>query len=249
MGMTSNKFKNDIIISVILISVYFALVNLATKLSNVINIPNSINALVEIIFLIAVIAYLKKKKLFSYYGINSLKELDYKNLLFCVPMVIVALGNLRYGIHINHSWLQIVFISLKMLGVGFAEEILFRSFLIRAIMNKSSTAAVIISSIVFGMIHIFNLFYGADVTITLTQVVYATALGLMWSMFFYKTNNILPCVICHSIINVTSTFLPKVLSNVQLCTGWIIFIIPSVFYTWYLYKTEKPLIKKNYAKP
>ncbi|MBQ6930613.1 MAG: CPBP family intramembrane metalloprotease [Clostridia bacterium] len=246
--MQNNKFKRELVFSVISISVYFALLNLANKLSSAINTPNSINALVGIVFFLAVIVYLKKKMLLSYYGINSLKELDYKNLLFCAPMIVVASVNLRYGINIDNSWEQVIFITLKMLGVGFAEEILFRSFLMKAIMNKSTTAAVIVSSTVFGMIHIFNLLYGADTTATLAQVVFATALGLMFSMFFFKTNNIVPCVICHSIINMTNMFLPNDLSNKQLYTGWIIIIIPSVFYAFYLYKTEKALVKKNYVK-
>ena len=246
--MQNNNYKREVAFCVISVSVYFALDNLANKLSSVINTPNSINALTGIIFMIGIVLCLKKKKLLSYYGINSLKELEYKNLIFCLPMIIIALGNLRYGIHINDSWDQIVYISLEALGVGFAEEILFRGFLMKAIMNKSATAAIIVSSTVFGIIHIFNLLYGADTVATLAQVVYATALGLMFSVFFYKTNNIVPCVICHSIINMTSTFLPNDLSNKQLCTGWIIFIIPSVFYAWYLYKTEKDLVKKNYAR-
>ena len=241
--MQKNKYKSEFVFFVISISVHFALVNLANKLSYAINTPNSINALTEIVFLIGIILYLKKKKLLSYYGINNLKELEYKNLIFCLPMIIIALGNLRYGIHINNSWEQIAYISLEALGVGFAEEILFRSFLMKAIINKSATAAIIISSTVFGIIHIFNLLYGADTIATLAQVVYATALGLMFSMFFYKTNNIVPCVICHSLINMTNTFLPSDLSNEQLYIGWIIIIIPAVFYSWYLYKTKKSLVK------
>lgn len=241
--MQKNKYKSEFVFFFISISVHYALVNLAIKSSSVINKPNSVNALTGIVFLIGIIVYLKKKKLLSYYGINNLKELEYKNLLFCLPMIIIALGNLRYGIHINNSWEQIIYISLEALGVGFAEEILFRSFLMKAIINKSATAAIIISSIVFGIIHIFNLFYGADTITTLAQVIYATALGLMFSMFFYKTNNILPCVICHSLINMTNTFLPSDLSNEQLYIGWIIIIIPAVFYSWYLFKTKKSLVK------
>ena len=241
--MQKNKYKSELLLFVISISLHYALVNLAIKLSSVINKPNSINALTGIVFMIGIILYLKKKKLLSYYGINNLKELEYKNLIFCLPMIIVALGNLRYGIHVNNSWEQIVYISLEALGVGFAEEILFRSFLMKAIINKSSTAAIIISSIVFGIIHIFNLFYGANTITTLAQVIYATALGLMFSIFFYKTNNIIPCIICHGIINMTNMFLPKDLSNEQLYIGWIIIIIPAVFYSLYLYKTKKPLVK------
>ena len=47
-----NKMKKEIVFTVISISVYFALVNFAIRLSYAINIPNSINALTGIIFMI-----------------------------------------------------------------------------------------------------------------------------------------------------------------------------------------------------
>ncbi len=186
--MKNNKFKKEMIFSITWIIIYFLLVIFANILSNIIiKIPNSINALVEIIFPIVVIIFLKKKKLLSYYGINSLKKLNYKNLLFCIPMIIIALVNLGFGIYINYSWQQILLISVAMLGVGFSEEILFRSFLIKAMMNKNSRAAILLPSILFGIIHITNLFGGADIVMTILQIIYATAFALMCSIFFYKT--------------------------------------------------------------
>ena len=131
-----------------------------------------------------------------------------------------------------------------MLGVGFSEEILFRSFLIKAIMNKNTKAAILLPSIFFGIIHIKNLFGGADIVMTILQIIYASAFGLMCSMFFYKTNNIIPCMICHSITNITDIFLPKNLSIEYQYIGCIAFIIPSIFYAWYLYKTKKSLIQE-----
>lgn len=241
--MKNNKFKKEMIFSITWIIIYFLLVIFANILSNiVIKIPNSINALVEIIFPIIVIIYLKKKQLLSYYGINSLKKLNYKNLLFCLPMIIIALVNLGFGIHINDSWQQILLISIAMLGVGFSEEILFRSFLIKALMNKNSKVAILLPSIFFGIIHITNFFGGADIVMTILQIIYATSFALMCSMFFYKTNNVIPCMICHSIANITNTFLPNNLSIEYQCIGCVAFIIPSVCYAWYLYKTKKSLI-------
>ena len=244
--MKNNKFKIEMIYFIIWLMIYFLLVIFANILSNIIiKIPNSINALVEIIFPIAVIIFLKKKKLLSYYGINSLKKLNYKNLLFCIPMIIIAFLNLGFGINIkNYSWQQILLISVSMLGVGFSEEILFRSFLIKAIMNKNTKAAILLPSIFFGIIHITNLFGGADIVMTILQIIYASAFGLMCSMFFYKTNNIIPCMICHSITNITDIFLPKNLSIEYQYIGCIAFIIPSIFYAWYLYKTKKSLIQE-----
>lgn len=242
--MTDKKFKKEMIFSIIWIIIYFILVIFANILSNIIiKIPNSINALIEIIFPIVIILFLKKKKLLSYYGINNLKNLNYKNLLLCIPMIIIPLVNLCFGIHINYSLQQILLISIAMLGVGFSEEILFRSFLIKAIMNKNSKVAILLPSIIFGILHITNLFGGANVVITILQIIYATSFALMCSMFFYKTNNIIPCMICHSITNITNTFLPNTLSIEYQCIGCIAFIIPSAFYAWYLYKTKKCLVK------
>lgn len=220
------------------------LVILANILSNtIIKIPNSINALVEIIFPISVIIFLKEKKLLSYYGINSLKRLELKNLLYFVPMIIISLVNLRFGIYINYSWQLILLISITMLGVGFSEEILFRGFLMKAIMNKNPKAAILLPSIIFGIIHITNLFSGANIIMTILQVIYATFFALMCSMFFYKTNNLIPCMICHSITNITDVFLPNNLSIEDQYIGCIAFIIPSAFYAWYLYKTKKCFVK------
>lgn len=238
--MKHSTFKKELIFFAIWTVIYFALVILANVLSNfVIKIPNSINAFVEILFPIVVITYLKKKSLLSYYGINSLKNLRYKNLLFCVPMIIIAFLNLGFGIHINYSWEQLLFISIAMLGVGFSEEILFRSFLIKAVINKNTKAAIFIPSIVFGVIHLTNLFGGANLIQTVLQVIYATSFALMCSLFFIKTNNIIPCMICHSLVNITNSFMPNDLSIKYQCIGCIAFIIPSAFYALFLYKTNK----------
>ena len=109
--MEHRTFKKELTFSVIWIVIYFILIILANVLSDyVVKIPNSVNAFVEILFPTVVIVYLKKKGLLSYYGINSLKHLNFKNLLFCVPMIwnthklfaatIIALfsSDVRYGI-------------------------------------------------------------------------------------------------------------------------------------------------------
>ena len=125
-----------------------------------------------------------------------------------IPVVIISFLNFSFGIHINDSWEQILLISVAMLGVGFSEEILFRGFLMKAIMRKNAKAAILLPSILFGMLHMLNLFGGADVLATILQAVDATSFALICSMFLYRTNNLIPCMICHSLTNITNTFLP-----------------------------------------
>lgn len=240
--MEQNTFKKELIFFTIWTVIYFILVILATVLSDyIIKIRYSINAFVEILFPIVVITYLKKKRLLSYYGINNLKNLCYKNLLFCVPMILVAFSNLGFGIRINYSWQQLLLLSITTAGVGLSEEILFRSFLVKAVLRKNAKAAIFIPSIIFGAVHLANLFVGANLIHTLLQVIYATSFGLMCSLFFIKTNNVIPCMICHSITNITSSFLPNDLSIAYQCIVIIAIIILSAFYALYLYKTNKNL--------
>lgn len=54
----NNKFKKEMLYSILWIIIYFILVILANILSNkIIKIPNSINALVEIIFPIIILFF------------------------------------------------------------------------------------------------------------------------------------------------------------------------------------------------
>ena len=112
-------------------------------------------------------------------------------------------------------------------------------------MDKIFKIAILLPSIIFGLIHIANIFGGANIFATLLQVIYATSFGLMCSLFLYKTNNIIPCMICHSFTNITDIFLPNDLPVKYQCIGCILFIIPTAFYAWYLYKTKRDLVKDN----
>ena len=97
--------------------------------------------------------------------------------------------------------------AVMMAFVGFAEELIFRGFLFKAILKSGSVKkAVIISSVTFGLGHILNLLNGQDFVETLVQVVFAVAVGFVFTMVFYKGGSLWPCILAHSLIDVTSVF-------------------------------------------
>lgn len=49
--------------------------------------------------------------------------------------------------------------------------------------------------------HILNWIGGADIVVTLMQIIFASAFGFACAVFIYKTKNIIPCIICHELIN------------------------------------------------
>ena len=95
-----------------------------------------------------------------------------------------------------------------MLCVGFVEEMIFRGFLFNAIAKENVKIAIIISSVTFGFGHLLNLVNGSGVELAenLFQVTGAIAIGFLFVILYYRGGSILPCVITHSLINMTSVF-------------------------------------------
>lgn len=95
-----------------------------------------------------------------------------------------------------------------MLCVGFVEEVIFRGFLFRAIAKDNVKTAIVISSVTFGLGHLINLVNGSgmDLTENLFQIIGAIALGFLFVILSYRGGSLLPCIITHSTINITSVF-------------------------------------------
>ena len=104
-----------------------------------------------------------------------------------------------------------------MLGVGFLEEMIFRGLLFNAMLKDSSKTAIIVSSITFGMGHIINLINGsgAELIPNLMQVVYASAVGFMFVMIYYRTKSLFVCIITHGLFNALSVFANEASLTIQ----------------------------------
>ena len=116
--------------------------------------------------------------------------------------------NFWFGISLEVSLIESIFYILTMLCVGFVEEIIFRGFLFRAMQKNSLKAAIIVSSLTFGMGHIINLFTSgfSNVVPTICQIFYAAATGFLFVILFYKGLSLLPCILTHSLFNAFSLF-------------------------------------------
>ena len=77
-----------------------------------------------------------------------------------------------------------------------------------AMARDSVRAAIIVSSVTFGIGHIVNLFNGsgAELLPNLLQVLYAMAVGFAFVMIYCRTKSLMPCIIVHSVFNGLSAF-------------------------------------------
>ncbi len=137
---------------------------------------------------------------------------------------------------------------LECLLIGVFEETAFRGTLFLAILERrrSSTKQIfltsLISSALFGLVHLANLLEGADVGATLLQVGYSFLIGGMCAIVLIKTGNILLCILLHAIFDVGGGLLYTVGQGEQwnvptvvitavlgvLVTAWMVFLLTRV---------------------
>lgn len=110
------------------------------------------------------------------------------------------------------SWMQfgfsgkIVLSLLAALAPGFGEEMAFRGLAVANFMRGVKDGKRInfifwLSSIVFGLTHIFNITSGGDVLSCAIQSVYAIGVGMIFCAVFLRTGNLWPVMIAHASVD------------------------------------------------
>ena len=110
------------------------------------------------------------------------------------------------------SWMQfgfsgkIVLSLLASLAPGFGEEMTFRGLAVANYMRgvkdgKSIRIIFWLSSIIFGLVHIFNITAGGDVLSCVIQSGYAIGVGTLFCAVFLRSGNLWPTIIAHSSVD------------------------------------------------
>ena len=104
-------------------------------------------------------------------------------------------------------------IFFSQMGTGVLEELVFRGFFFNAFVDrlgnskKGVFASMILSSSVFGAIHLLNLISRPELVIaTISQVIYAIMIGCFFCAIYYCTGNIWPCILLHGIVDFAYKF-------------------------------------------
>jgi membrane protease YdiL (CAAX protease family) len=170
-------------------------------------------------------------------------------MLWFLPLWIVASLNLWGGVEPRFPIPGQIFAVVSMALVGFAEEMIFRGFLFKAMLRDGNVkTAVIVSSVTFGLGHIGNLLTGHALVETLLQIAFAVAYGFLVTMAFYKGGSLLPCILSHSLTDVFAVFAKADASPVL---NWIahgVIFVLAVAYCLYLTRVETPEVNRTGEK-
>ena len=161
-----------------------------------------------LLFLSAILLdWTQKNRFFTQYGLCK-TDVKAKRFLYYIPLIALVSCNFWHGVSKNGTFDEFLFYAMSMLCVGFLEELIFRGFLFRAMEKDGIKSAIIVSSVTFGIGHIVNLINGSGATLlpNLCQVVSSIAIGFLFVVMFYRGKSILPCILAHQFINVSSFF-------------------------------------------
>ena len=142
------------------IVLYCVLMSVGDALSAMLSVEKSVTLAVALLLSAVLIFFLKKNGLFASYGL-TVPRATAKSMLYYIPVFAMLTANFWYGAAFNYSALETVLYILTMLLVGFLEEVIFRGLLFEAMRKDSPVAAIIVSSITFGIGHIINLVNGS----------------------------------------------------------------------------------------
>ena len=136
-----------------------------------------------------------------------------KGILLGIPFYVIGIASVFVS-NAGMDWSKISFLgvpnlvlfTLNMLFVGANEEIWMRGLVLNCFIQKygedkkSLWKAILFSALIFGLIHVPNLFFMEPLTVVV-QAVNAMSAGILFAVIFIKCRNIWAGIIVHAIVD------------------------------------------------
>ncbi len=155
-----------------------------------------------------------------------------RGILCFLPLLLVVLFNIVYNVGMGASLISSGQVGMAVL-IGFApaifEETLFRGLFLNSLLDAGERSgrlrpagAVLISALVFALVHLTNAVGGGLATV-LVQTVYAFAIGMVLGAAYRKTKDLISAILLHGLIDTSSYIFANRPETAP--TGFLIFFI------------------------
>lgn len=182
---------------------------------------------------------------FKFKGIGKGFCLAWFGFLYIAIYFLICFMSIPENSFVAPSMFYLLIVVLHpFIGTGLFEEVLHRGLVLKILLKKTGGSkrgiilACVISSAIFGLLHIGNILAGAPVLPTVTQIISATATGLFFAAVFIRTGKLWIPIFLHGLLNVSvqifNAFSPDALmQNIESQDGTDIvgFIINTLFQT------------------
>lgn len=159
----------------------------------------------NIILILISIIFIKRNGLSKFAGLSWTNLAKWPLLLFPLLYLVLLNGLTMDDINIELLLPNVLTLIIYVISVGFAEELSLRGFLQSHLISKfgKNKSGVVLSvftaSLFFGVIHLINFDKGLYGEVS--QVFYATFIGLTFGFLLVVTKSIYPLIIIHALNN------------------------------------------------
>ncbi len=226
--------KSELAFALVWIGIYCVGMSVFDEISRSIGAESLASAVFAVAASLFLFFWLKKHGKLEWFGLCK-ATVSAKAFLFYIPLIVLTGKNLWGGVAMNYDAMGTVCFIVKMLCVGFLEELIFRGFLFKAMSRNSIKWAVVVSSVTFGLGHIINLINGSGMGLAenLVQIFFAVLIGFLYVIIFHRGGSLWPCIISHGVFNSLSAFCAEGEEMIYL----IILCVLTVAYALVLMKT------------
>lgn len=216
----------------------------------------TINDFVVVIIMIILLLLTNKKELLKKKGQGFFKSMPIAG--YPIGFIIFAfVANIVHALSLNtplNDGLTIFTYLLCMFMVGLSEELCNRAISAQTLLEHYGTdkkgiwKAAIISGVLFGCLHLFNLQYG-DTLKVVVQTIAATATGVLYAAIYFRSGNIWLMVVIHALHDIAAAssygiFNGGSIDNMLASQGTqslfgLIVVIPQIIAAIYLLRNKK----------
>lgn len=198
--------------------------------------------------------------------LNPFRKGTLRALLFSLPAWAVVINNapilsaLRGDAYLVHAEpIYIAWFAAECLSIGLFEELAFRGVILLSLAEDRRKTrldlfvCIILSSAVFGAVHLANLLAGAGAGAVLRQIGYSFLIGAMCSVVLYRTRNIWLCVLLHAVYDFSGSLMPTLGAGRWWDTPTVVFTVilalaVTIFYVIALWRTPPQSLERIYQK-
>ncbi len=152
--------------------------------------------------------------------LNPLGNKRIKGFIFILPALAVAINNFPWvsllsgDCTLDASAADIMFYAFICLCVGLFEELAFRGCALMLLLRKRRVTrlgifmSIFWSSVIFGAVHLVNIFVSSPIAVLL-QIGYSALIGALCCIVLLETGNIWMCVFTHALYNFAGGVVPR----------------------------------------
>lgn len=200
----------------------------------------------------------------GYRVLNPIQKPFWKSLLFTLPPFLVVVNNMpilsmiwgdAYLVH--RAPVYMIWFIAECLAIGLFEELAFRGVIFLMLAEKRHTTrkglfwSLILTSAVFGAVHLVNVLMGAGIGPVILQIGYSFLIGAMCSVVLLKTRNIWLCVLLHAIYDFSGTLMPTLGDGTWWDTPTVIFtavlaVLTAAYLVWQFFRLDLKEVSRIY---